>query len=34
MEGINGWVPYVEVDDLATAAAKANENDATIIAEN
>ncbi len=34
MEGINGWVPYVEVDDLATAAAKANENGATIIAEN
>lgn len=34
MDGVNGWVPYVEVDDLEPAVANATSNGATIIAEN
>lgn len=34
MEGVSGWVPYVEVAALTEAVAKARENGATIIAEN
>lgn len=34
MEGVNGWIPYVEVDDLSTATVKAKANGATIVAEN
>ena len=33
MKGINGWVPYIEVDELTTAVAKAKANGATIVAE-
>lgn len=33
MDGISGWVPYVEVDDLPAAVKKAQENGAKIIAE-
>jgi len=34
MDGISGWVPYIEVDDLAPAVANAMSNGATLIAEN
>ncbi|NIZ59521.1 hypothetical protein DL239_00865 [Sedimentitalea sp. CY04] len=34
MDDVRGWVPYVEVDELAPAVAKAASNGATIIAEN
>lgn len=34
MDGVSGWVPYVEVDDLAAGVEKARANGATIIAEN
>lgn len=34
MEGISGWVPYVEVDELSEAVAKAKANGAVIVAEN
>ncbi|WP_341367860.1 hypothetical protein [Yoonia sp. BS5-3] len=34
MEGIRGWVPYVEIDMLADAVAVAQDNGATVLAEN
>lgn len=34
MEGVSGWVPYLEVDDLPAAVESARENGAQIIAEN
>jgi len=34
MEGISGWVPYVEVDALQDTVAKAKANGAVIVAEN
>ncbi len=34
MDGVDGWVPYVEVDDLESEVAKARRNGADIIAEN
>lgn len=34
MQGINGWVPYIEVDALDAAVSNARENGATILAEN
>lgn len=34
MEGVSGWVPYVEVDDLLAEVAKAKANGAVVIAEN
>lgn len=34
MEAISGWVPYVEVDALSEAVAKAQANGAVIVAEN
>ena len=34
MQGISGWVPYIEVDRLVEAVADAEANGATIIAEN
>jgi predicted enzyme related to lactoylglutathione lyase len=34
MDGVSGWVPYVEVDDLPTAVRNAQEHGAEIIAEN
>ncbi|WP_299609714.1 hypothetical protein [uncultured Tateyamaria sp.] len=34
LEGISGWVPYIEVDDLPTAIVQAKRHGATIIAEN
>lgn len=34
MEGISGWVPYVEVDKLSDAVAIAKANGAVIVAEN
>lgn len=33
MNGISGWVPYVEVEDLAAAVIRAKRNGAKIIAE-
>lgn len=33
MEGITGWVPYIEVDDLEAATDRARENGASLIAE-
>lgn len=33
-QGISGWVPYFEVDDLPAATARARENGASVIAEN
>lgn len=34
MDGISGWVPYVEVDALPEAVANAKANGAVIVAEN
>ena len=34
MDGITGWVPYIEVDDLTAATDRARENGAHVIAEN
>ncbi len=34
MEGITGWVPYFEVDDLEAATDRARENGAHVMAEN
>ncbi|MBT8152510.1 hypothetical protein KMP13_01075 [Epibacterium ulvae] len=34
MEGLSGWVPYVEVDDLPKAVEEACANGASVIAEN
>jgi len=34
MKDVSGWVPYVEVDDLPTAVARAKANGAIVIAEN
>ncbi|MEO1680743.1 MAG: VOC family protein [Pseudomonadota bacterium] len=34
LNGITGWVPYIEVDDLPAATARALEHGATVIAEN
>jgi len=34
MEGVSGWVPYLEVEDLAEAVANACANGAVILAEN
>ncbi|MEZ5778094.1 MAG: hypothetical protein R3E44_07005 [Paracoccaceae bacterium] len=34
MQGVSGWVPYVEVDDLPAAAKNARNHGAEIIAEN
>jgi predicted enzyme related to lactoylglutathione lyase len=34
MDGLSGWVPYIEVDDLASAVTNATANGATIVAEN
>ena len=34
MDGVSGWVPYVEVDDLAIATETAKGNGATVFAEN
>ena len=34
MEGVSGWVPYLEVDDLAAATENARLHGAEIIAEN
>ncbi|MBX2805390.1 MAG: hypothetical protein KTR19_05425 [Hyphomicrobiales bacterium] len=34
MEGVSGWVPYLEVDDLLAAVENARKNGAEIIAEN
>ncbi|WIY25491.1 VOC family protein [Parasedimentitalea psychrophila] len=34
MDGLSGWVPYIEVEDLTSAVTKAASNGATIIAEN
>ncbi|UZD90029.1 VOC family protein [Cognatishimia activa] len=32
MDGLTGWVPYIEVDDLAAETARAERNGATVIA--
>lgn len=34
MDGITGWVPYFEVDDLDAATKRARENGATVVVEN
>lgn len=34
MEGVSGWVPYIEVDDLTTAVANAKGAGAEVLAEN
>jgi predicted enzyme related to lactoylglutathione lyase len=34
MDGVSGWVPYVEVDDLPAAVKNAQKHGAEIIAEN
>ena len=34
MDGITGWVPYFEVDDLEAATGRARDNGAVVIAEN
>ena len=34
MEGVSGWVPYVEVDDLPAAVENARKHGAKVIAEN
>ena len=34
MKGVQGWVPYVEVEDLPAAVARAKGNGAAIVAEN
>ena len=34
MEGVSGWVPYIEVEDLELAVANAVTNGAKVIAEN
>ncbi|MFY0680387.1 MAG: hypothetical protein JXR13_07425 [Thalassovita sp.] len=34
MEGVSGWVPYIEVDDLSAAVENACKHGAEIIAEN
>ena len=34
MDGVRGWVPYFEVDDLSAEPARARENGASVIAEN
>lgn len=33
VQGISGWVPYIEVDDLPAAVDRARQNGASIIAE-
>ncbi len=33
LDGITGWVPYIEVDDLPAATARARANCASVIAE-
>lgn len=34
MEGVSGWLPYIEVDDLPANVARAKANGAVIVAEN
>lgn len=34
MDGVSGWVPYIEVDDLEAETKAAKANGATVIAEN
>ncbi|MEP2533382.1 hypothetical protein [Shimia sp.] len=33
MPGVQGWVPYIEVDDLSEATARATQNGAEIVAQ-
>ncbi|MEX0370729.1 MAG: VOC family protein [Tateyamaria sp.] len=34
LQDITGWVPYIEVDDLTAATVRAQQNGATVVAEN